>query len=120
MLNPTDGVISWRSITSCVSDSETGLDNWKQLLHEVSTRRCARIDRVVRWVGTKIREPPIFHGLNDLEELLKKNMKKSVRKSEALIPRYFTQGNTCNMVGCTKKQFRTGISVNDYCALDLA
>jgi hypothetical protein len=31
-----------------------------------------RIDCTVRWVGTEIREPPNFHGLNDLEELLKK------------------------------------------------
>ena len=33
-------------------------------------RRCARIDRTVRWVGTKIREPPSFHRLNDLETFL--------------------------------------------------
>jgi hypothetical protein len=33
---------------------------------------CTRIDCAIRWVGTKIREPPIFHGLNDLEEFLKK------------------------------------------------
>ena len=33
-------------------------------------RRCARIDRVVRWVGTEIREPPRFCGVNDLEALL--------------------------------------------------
>jgi hypothetical protein len=31
---------------------------------------CARIDRPVRWVGTEIREPPIFHGVNDSEEFL--------------------------------------------------
>jgi hypothetical protein len=72
-VNPTaDGVLSWRSITSCASDSDTGLENWQQRLHEVSTRRCARIDHTVRWVGTEIREPPSFHGLNDLEEFLTK------------------------------------------------
>jgi hypothetical protein len=55
-VNPTaDGVLSWRSITSCTSDSDTGLENWQQRLHEVSTRRCVRIDRTVRWVGTEIR-----------------------------------------------------------------
>jgi predicted 2-oxoglutarate/Fe(II)-dependent dioxygenase YbiX len=43
-----------------------------EALHEVSTRRCARIDHTVRWVGTKIREPPKFHGLNELEEFIKK------------------------------------------------
>jgi hypothetical protein len=30
----------------------------------------ARKDRAVRWVGTKIREPPSFHGVNDLEVFL--------------------------------------------------
>jgi hypothetical protein len=67
-VNPTmDGVLIWRSITSCAFDSDTGLENWKQRLHEVSTRRCARIDCAVIWVGTNIREPPSFHGINDLE-----------------------------------------------------
>jgi hypothetical protein len=70
-INPTtDGILSWRSITSCTIDSDTGLENWKQRLHEVSTRRCARIDRAVRWLGVEIREPPSFHGLNNLETLL--------------------------------------------------
>jgi hypothetical protein len=70
-INPTaDGVLSWWSITSCTTDSDTGLENWQQRLHEVSTRRCARIDRAVRWIGTEIREPPSFHGLNDLETFL--------------------------------------------------
>jgi hypothetical protein len=70
-VNPTtDGVLSWRSIISCASDSDMGLENWQQRLHEVSTRICARIDRTVRWVGTKIREPPNFHGVNELEEFL--------------------------------------------------
>jgi hypothetical protein len=39
-INPTvDGVLSWRSITSCAFDSDIGLENWKQRLHEFSTRR---------------------------------------------------------------------------------
>jgi hypothetical protein len=33
-------------------------------------RRCAKINRAVRWVGIEIREPPSFHGLNDLETFL--------------------------------------------------
>ena len=70
-VNPTiDGVLSWRSITSCVSDLHTILDNWKQRLHEVSTRRCTRIDCTVIWVGMEIREPPNFHGVNELETFL--------------------------------------------------
>jgi hypothetical protein len=35
-VNPNvDGVLSWRIITSCVSDSDTILKNWQQRLHEV-------------------------------------------------------------------------------------
>jgi hypothetical protein len=70
-VNPTkDRVIIWWIINSCLKDSNTSLENWKQRLHEVSTRRCARIDHVVRWVGTEIREPPSFHEINDLETFL--------------------------------------------------
>jgi hypothetical protein len=70
-INPTSNrVLSWRSITSCTIDSDTGLENWQQRLHEVSTRRCAGIDCAVRWIGTEIREPLNFHGLNDLENFL--------------------------------------------------
>ena len=70
-VNPTaGGILSWQSITSCVIDSGMGLENWQQRLHEVSTRRCARIDHIVRWVGTEIREPPSFHRVNDLEVFL--------------------------------------------------
>jgi hypothetical protein len=70
-VNPTaDGILIWWSITSCATDSNTGLENWKQRIHEVSMRRCERIDHAVRWVGTKIREPPSFHGINDLETFL--------------------------------------------------
>jgi hypothetical protein len=70
-VNPTaDGVLIWRSITSCASDSDTGLENWQQRLHEVSTRRCTRIDLTIRWVGKEIRKPPNLHGVNDLESFL--------------------------------------------------
>jgi hypothetical protein len=66
-VNPTaNGILSWRSITSCMSDLDTGLENWQQRLHEVSTR----IDHMVRWVGTEIREPPSFYGLTNLEAFL--------------------------------------------------
>jgi hypothetical protein len=65
-----DGILSWRSITSCVMDSDTGLEKWKQRLHKVSTRRCTRIDHIIRWVGTEIMEPPSFHGVIDLEAFL--------------------------------------------------
>jgi hypothetical protein len=70
-VNPTvDRIISWWSFTSCATDSDTILEKWKKPLHEVSTRRSERIDDAVRWVGTEIKEPPSFHGINYLETFL--------------------------------------------------
>ena len=47
-INPTaDGNLSWRSVSSCMSDSGEALENWKNRVLEVSMRRCARITRVV-------------------------------------------------------------------------
>jgi hypothetical protein len=43
-----DGALSWRSISSCASYSEVSLKNWQQRMHEVSTRRCAWINRCSR------------------------------------------------------------------------
>ena len=35
-VNPIDdGMLSWRCESSCMSDSNVGLENWKQFLHEV-------------------------------------------------------------------------------------
>jgi hypothetical protein len=65
-----NGILSWRSITSCDFDLDTGLENWQHILHEFSRRRCTRIYHTVRWVGMEIREPPSFHGVNELEEFL--------------------------------------------------
>jgi hypothetical protein len=63
-------VLSWRSINSCATDSNTRLENWQQRLHEVSMRRCERIYCAIWWIGTKLKEPPSFHGLNDMETFL--------------------------------------------------
>jgi hypothetical protein len=60
------------------------LENLQQQLHEVSTTRCTRIDCVVRWVSTEIREPLSFHGLNDLEEFLKKYEEEALENHRLL------------------------------------
>jgi hypothetical protein len=45
-INPTtDGNLSWRSESACSSDSEEALENWQNIMYEVSTRRCARLTR---------------------------------------------------------------------------
>jgi hypothetical protein len=54
-----------------MSDSETGIENWRKILDEVSTRRYARVTRTVRWVGIEIRRFPIFTEEENLENLIK-------------------------------------------------
>jgi hypothetical protein len=39
---------------------------------------------IVRWVGIKVREPPTFHGLNDLEEFLT-NYEEEVLENQWLL-----------------------------------
>ena len=47
-LNPTmDGNLSWKSASSCTSNSGEALENGKNMLHEVSMRRCTRVTRSV-------------------------------------------------------------------------
>ena len=51
-INPmTDGELNWRSICSFDTDSDEALERWHGQ-DEVSTRRCARIDKEVRWIGS--------------------------------------------------------------------
>ena len=48
-INPTtDGNLRWKSASSCTSDLGEALENWKNRLHEVSIRRCARVTRYVQ------------------------------------------------------------------------
>ena len=70
-INPTaEGNISWRCDSSCASDSDVGLENWKNRLYEVSARRCAFMSKSLRWIGTEITEIPSYHGLTDIQDLL--------------------------------------------------
>ena len=67
-VNPIDdGMLSWRCEISCVSDSEVGLENWQQCLHEFSGRRLARITKSLRWIGSEVSTLPIFDGLLDIQ-----------------------------------------------------
>ena len=56
-INPTvDGNLSWRCVSSFTSDSGEALKGWKNRLHEVSMRRCARVTSSVRRVENELRE----------------------------------------------------------------
>jgi hypothetical protein len=59
----TEGILSWRSISSCASDSKEALKNWQQILHEVSTRKCARITYALQWIGIEICETTSYDVL---------------------------------------------------------
>ena len=66
-VNPTnDRMLSWRCEILCMSDSDVGLENWQQRLHEVSGRRLARIAKTFSWIGSEVNTLPIFDGLSDV------------------------------------------------------
>jgi hypothetical protein len=80
----TYGVLSWRSINSDMSDLDNGVENWQQILHEVSNRRCARITHTVRWVGIEVRHFPIFTEEENLENFLRE-FESEVLDSQTLL-----------------------------------
>ena len=62
-ISPTaDGNLSWKCASSCTSDLGEALENWKNRLHEVSMRRCARVTRSVRRVDNESRELPTYES----------------------------------------------------------
>ena len=67
-VNPIDdGMLSWQCESSCMSDSEVGLENWQKRLHEVSGRRLARITRTLCWIRSEVSTLPVFDGLSDIQ-----------------------------------------------------
>jgi hypothetical protein len=89
-VNPTtERIISWRSINSCTSDSEESLENWKQRLHEVLTRKCAQITHALRWIGTKIVKPPRYNGLTPMEYFINE-FEMHISDQQRLFILYFT------------------------------
>ena len=57
-----DGNLIWICASSCTSDSGEALEGWKNRLHEVSMRRCARVTRSMRWVENELRELPTYES----------------------------------------------------------
>ena len=53
-----------------MSYSEEALENWQNIMYEVSMRRCSRLTKAVRWIGTEVSNLPTFDGLNNLETFL--------------------------------------------------
>ena len=67
-VNPTpEGIMDWKCDSSCMTDSDEGLENWQNRLYELHGHRCARITKSLRWLGSQTRVLPIFDGLTDPE-----------------------------------------------------
>jgi hypothetical protein len=82
-INPTpNGSVSWRSIQLANEDSELVFDSWKQGSYERFSRRWATV-RVTRWVGTEIREHPIYDCTSELDRFLL-NMEENVVEDQII------------------------------------
>ena len=57
--------MDWQCDSSCMTDSDEGLENWQNRLYELHGHRCARITKSLRWVGSQTRVLPTFDGLTD-------------------------------------------------------
>ena len=53
-------------------------------MYELSTRRCARLTREVRWINTTVSNLPTFDGLNPLESFLV-DFEESVPKQQIFL-----------------------------------
>jgi hypothetical protein len=82
-INPTvDGSVSWRSIQSVNEDSEMAFDSWQQGSYEIFSRICATI-RETRWVGTEVREHPVYDGTSGPDIFLL-NMEEKVAEAQRI------------------------------------
>ena len=70
-VDPTaEGIMDWQCDSSYMTDSDDGLENWKNRLYELHGHRCARITKSLRWLGTQDSALPIFDGLSDPEQFI--------------------------------------------------
>ena len=70
-VNPNvEGIMDWQCDSSCMTDSDDGLENWQNRLYELHGHRCARITKSLRWLGSQTRPLPIFDGSTDPEEFI--------------------------------------------------
>ena len=65
-----DGVLDWQCDSSCMSDSDDGLENWQNRLYELHGHRCAQITKSLRCLSVQPRELPTQVGLTDLGEFI--------------------------------------------------
>ena len=73
-IDPTvDGTLSWCYPSSCTSNSDQGMENWQNRMHEVSGRRCVQLTKSLRWIGLEVSQIPTFSGFSQVKEFLVEN-----------------------------------------------
>jgi hypothetical protein len=83
-INPNvDGSLIWRSIQSTDEDSELDFESWQQGSYEIFSRICATV-KETRWVGTEVREHPVYDGTSDLD-IFMHNMEENVREYQIIL-----------------------------------
>ena len=65
-----DGVLDWQCDSSCISDSDDGLENRQNRLYELHGRRRAQLTKSLRCLSAQLRELPPCVGLTDHGELI--------------------------------------------------
>ena len=63
-----EGIIDWQCNSSCMTDSDDGLENWQNLLYELHGHRCARLTKSLRWLTSQTSALPIFDSSTNTEE----------------------------------------------------
>ena len=66
----TKGIMDWQCDSSCMTDSDDGLENWQNRLYELHGHRCAIITKSIRWLGAQVRILPNFDDLSDPEQFI--------------------------------------------------
>lgn len=58
--------LTWEHASSCASQSSEQLENWQNILHEVSIRRCARVTKSVRCIISEVCNLHSYDVLGDV------------------------------------------------------
>ena len=70
-VNPnTEGIMDWQCDSSCMTDSDEGLENWQNRLYELHGHRCARITKSLRWLGSQKIILPTFDESTDPKDFI--------------------------------------------------
>ena len=60
--------MDWECDSSCMTDSDDGLESWQNQLYELHGHRCARITKSLRWLSSQTRTLPVSESSTDPEE----------------------------------------------------